>query len=346
MRAVEISRPGGPEVLVPAERPVPELRPGEVLIRVEAAGVSRPDALQRRGVYPPPPGASDIPGLEVAGVVEALQPASSPGAPGAETTPAAAPTFSVGDRVVALLAGGGYAEYCAAPIEQVLPLPAGLSAVEGASLPENFFTVWTNVFERGRLQAGETLLVHGGASGIGTTAIALGRALGARVLVTARGRERCEACVRAGADLAFDRETQDFVAETLAATEGRGADVILDMVVGDYLARDVEALAAEGRIVLIAFIKSPTAAFSVPALMQKRGTITGSTLRARKPAEKGRIARGLLSTVWPLLAAGKVRPIIDSTFPLADAARAHARLEQGAHVGKIVLEIAPSTRAR
>ncbi len=323
MRAVEISEPGGPEALRVTERPTPQPGPGEVLIQVAAAGVNRPDVMQRQGKYPPPPGASDIPGLEVAGrVVAVAQDVSE---------------LQNGDSVCALVAGGGYAEYCVAPAPQCLPLPATLTPVEAAAVPETYFTVWTNVFERGRLQRGETLLVHGGSSGIGTTAIQLGRAFGARVFATAGSPEKCRACERLGAERAIDYRTEDFVAVVKQATGGRGADLILDMVGGDYLARDVEALALEGRIVLIALQRAAKAELNLLPLLQRRLWITGSTLRPRSVEEKGAIARALRDQVWPLLEAGRCKPVIDSTFPLAQAALAHRRIDSGEHVGKIVL---------
>jgi putative PIG3 family NAD(P)H quinone oxidoreductase len=325
MKVIEISRFGGPEVLTLAQRPIPEPGEGEVLIAVAAAGVSKPDALQRRGLYPPPKGASDVPGLEIAGTITALGPRVS--------------GLAAGDRVCALVSGGGYAEHCVAPREQVLPLPSGLSFAEAAALPENMFTVWTNVFERGRLSQGETLLVHGGASGIGTTAIACARAFGARVIATARGRAKCDACARIGASRAIDYSREDFVEAVKSETHGLGADVILDMVAGDYVQRDIDALAIEGRIVLIAYQRAPVASFNVMSLMQKRGTITGSTLRARPPAEKGAIAAQLSSKVWPLLVAGEIQPVIDSQFALEEASKAHERLDRGAHIGKIVLNV-------
>jgi len=325
MRVIEIARPGGPEVLVAAERATPEPGPGEVLIRVAAAGVNRPDVMQRLGRYPPPPGASDVPGLEVAGAVAAVG--------------GSVPGWKAGDRVCALVSGGGYADYCAAPAPQCLPIPAPLDEVQAAALPETFFTVWTNVFERGRLAAGETLLVHGGSSGIGTTAIQLARAMGARVLATAGSKEKCDACLALGALRAIPYRGEDFVAAVLQQTAGRGADVVLDMVGGAYVARDLEALAIDGRLVLIALQGGATAELSLLPLLQRRLTITGSTLRPRSVAEKGRIAEALRENVWPLLESGRVRPVIDSVFPLERAADAHRRMESGAHVGKIVLRV-------
>lgn len=323
MHAVEIHAPGPPEALRVVARPVPRPRPGEVLIRVAAAGVNRPDLLQRLGRYPPPPGASDLPGLEVAGEIVAA------GSKESETR--------VGDPVCALVSGGGYAEYCVAPTPQCLPVPVGFSMVEAAALPETFFTVWTNVFERGRLARGEVLLVHGGSSGIGTTAIQLGRAFGARVFATAGSRAKCEACERLGAARAINYRLEDFVAVVREATDGRGADVILDMVGGDYTSRNLDTLAIEGRLVQIAFLKSPRVDLDLGVLMRRRLTLTGSTLRPRTVEEKGVIARALQQYVWPLLDQGSVRPVIHATFPLADAAGAHRLMESGDHIGKIVL---------
>jgi putative PIG3 family NAD(P)H quinone oxidoreductase len=323
MRAVEISAPGGPEVLRVAERPVPRPGAGEVRIRVAAAGVNRPDVMQRQGAYPPPPGASDIPGLEVAGTVVEVGPDVS--------WPAA------GDAVCALVTGGGYAEQCVAPAPQCLPVPAGLDFTQAGALPEAFFTVWHNVFERGRLAAGEWLLVHGGASGIGTAAIALARALGARVIATAGSPEKCAACRALGAEAAVDRHQRDFAAVVGELTEGRGVDVVLDMVGGDYLARNLDCLAADGRLVQIAFLKGPRAEVSLLPILRKRLVITGSLLRPQSVAAKAAIARALRERVWPLVEAGTVRPVIDSTFPLSEAARAHDRMESGRHIGKIVL---------
>jgi putative PIG3 family NAD(P)H quinone oxidoreductase len=323
MIAVEIARPGGPEVLRAVERPTPRAGPGELLIRVEAAGVNRPDVLQRRGLYPPPPGASDLPGLEVAGEVVEL----GPGVAG----------FRLGDRVTALLAGGGYAEYAVAPAPQCLPIPVALSPTEAAALPETYFTVWTNVFERGGLRRGQTLLVHGGTSGIGTTAIALGSAFGARVLATAGSPEKCRACEALGAVRGIDREREDFVAVAGELTGGRGVDVILDMAGGDFFPRNLEALADEGRLVLVAYLRGRKSEIDLDAVMRRRLVVTGSTLRPRTVEEKGRIARALREQVWPLLESGRARPRIDATFPLAAAADAHRRMEAGEHVGKLVL---------
>ncbi|MEN2988749.1 NAD(P)H-quinone oxidoreductase [Tistrella sp. BH-R2-4] len=327
MTAIEISTPGGPEVLKPATRPVPQPGAGEVLIRIAAAGVNKPDALQRQGNYPPPPGASDIPGLEVSGVVVAT---------GRDVT-----RLTVGDRVCALVTGGGYAEYVAAPQEQCLPVPEGFDLVRAAALPETYFTVWTNVFDRGALKAGERLLVHGGSSGIGTTAIQLARALGATVYATAGTDDKCRACEDLGATLAVNYRAADFKDAIVAATAGDpGVDVILDMVGGPYLARNLELLRRDGRLVYIAFLQGPKTDIDLRPIMMKRLTITGSTLRARPVAEKAAIADTLLETVWPLLGAGTIGPVIDTILPLAQAADAHARLESSDHIGKIVLKVA------
>jgi len=323
--AIEISRPGDPDVLVPVERPRPVPASGEVLIKVAAAGVNRPDVFQRRGRYPPPPGASDIPGLEVAGVVEEV---------GAEVR-----DLHAGDAVCALVAGGGYAEYCAAPAPQCLPVPRGLDYVAAAAMPETFFTVWTNVFERGRLQANESILVHGGSSGIGTTAIQLARAYGARVFATAGSAEKCAACERLGAERAINYREADFVAAVRQLTGDVGVDVILDMVGGDYFARNLEALALEGRLVEIATLSGAKAELNIQTIMQRRLTVTGSTLRARPVADKGAIARALRVRVWPLVESGAVKPVVHATFPLRQAAEAHRLMESSAHIGKIVLTI-------
>ena len=325
MTAVEIREPGPPQVLRAVERPVPEPGAGEVLIRVAAAGVNRPDVLQRKGLYPPPAGVTDIPGLEVAGEVVHLGPDVHEPQQGA--------------RVCALVAGGGYAQYVAAPAVQCLPVPARLSLEEAAVLPETFFTVWLNVFERARLQRGETLLVHGGASGIGTTAILLGKAFDARMIVTAGSAQKCAACRELGAELAINYHEVDFVEATLRATEGRGADVILDMVGGDYLARNVAAAALEGRIALIATQGGTKAELDLRPLMTKRLTITASTLRSQPVHNKGRLARALRENVWPLFAARGLKPVIHSRFPLADAALAHKLMESDLHIGKIVLVV-------
>jgi putative PIG3 family NAD(P)H quinone oxidoreductase len=323
VKVIEIAQAGGPEVLRVGERPFPRPGPGEVLIRVAAAGVNRPDVLQRQGHYAPPPGASDIPGLEVAGTVEAI---------GSGVT-----AWAAGDPVCALVAGGGYAEYCTAPAPQCLPVPKGLSQVEAAAIPETFFTVWHNVFERGRLRAGEALLVHGGSSGIGTTAIQLGHAFGARVLATAGSQDKCQACESLGAERAINYRAEDFVARVETITAGRGVDVVLDMVGGDYTPRNIQCLALEGRLVQIAFLKSPRVELDWMAVMRKRLTLTGSTLRPRSVEEKGAIARALHANVWPLLEAGRVRPVIHQTFPLAQAEDAHRLMESSRHIGKIVL---------
>lgn len=326
MRAVEITSFGGPGVLRLGDRPVPQPGAGELLIRVAASGINRPDVLQRMGHYAPPPGTSDLPGLEVAGVVESGDAAAM-----------AEAGIRVGDRVCALVAGGGYAEWCVAPVAQCLPVPQGLSDVEAASLPETFFTVWSNVFDRGRLQAGETLLVQGGASGIGVTAIQLARAFGATVLATAGSDEKCAACLRLGAHHAINYKSQDFVAEGKRLTQGKGVDVVLDMVAGDYVEREVECLAGDGRLVIIAVQGGIKSGFNAGLVLRRRLTITGSTLRPRPVAFKGAIAKALREHVWPLLAAGQVRPVIHSTFAAADAASAHALMESNQHIGKIVL---------
>lgn len=334
MKVIEIAAPGGPEVLRVAEREIPRPGPGEVLIRVHASGVNRPDVLQRKGAYPPPPGASDIPGLEVAGVIVA----------GDEPAMRAA-GLAVGQCVCALLSGGGYAQYCVAPVGQCLPVPAGLSDEEAAALPETFFTVWSNVFDRGRLRSGEVLLVQGGASGIGVTAIQLARAFGAKVIATAGSDERCEACRALGADAAINYRTQDFAAEVLRFTEGRGADVVLDMVAGAYVAREVGCLAEDGRLVIIATQGGAQSGFDAGVLMRRRLTITGSTLRPRPVAFKAAIAAALREHVWPLLERGAVRPVIHAVFPVIEggdtdsngAVHAHALMESGQHMGKIVL---------
>ncbi len=326
MTAIEIEKPGGPEVLRPASRPVPAPGLGEILVKVAAAGVNRPDVLQRQGGYAPPPGASDIPGLEVAGTIVAL----GPGAQG----------FALGDEVCALVSGGGYAEYCAVPVPQALPVPAGLGMVEAAALPETFFTVWTNVFQRGRLAAGETFLVHGGSSGIGTTAIQLAAARGARVFATAGSADKCRACERLGAERCADYRSEDFVAVFHELTNKRGVDVILDMVGGDYVARNIRLAALEGRIVVIAFLGGSRVELDLGALMVKRLTLTGSTLRPRTVEQKGEIAAELAREVWPLLESGRIKPVIHKTFPLAQAAEAQRLMESSGHIGKIVLTAA------
>lgn len=326
MHAVEITSFGGPEVLRLGERPIPQPGAGELLIRVAASGINRPDVLQRMGHYAPPAGTSDLPGLEVAGVIESGDAAAMANA-----------GLKLGDRVCALVAGGGYAQWCVAPVAQCLPVPAGFSDVEAASLPETFFTVWSNVFDRGRLQAGESLLVQGGTSGIGVTALQLARALGATVIATAGSDEKCAACLDLGAHHAINYKSQDFVAEVQRITQSKGVDVVLDMVAGDYVAREVECLAEDGRLVIIAVQGGIKSAFNAGLVLRRRLTITGSTLRPRPVAFKGAIARALREHVWPLLAEGKVRPVIHSTFAAADAAKAHALMESNQHVGKIVL---------
>jgi NADPH:quinone reductase len=324
MRAIEISRPGGPNVLKLVERPDPQPRAGELLVRVGAAGVNRPDLMQRQGKYPPPPGITDIPGLEIAGTVEHAPEGSR---------------WTIGDTVCALVAGGGYAELCAVPEPQCLPVPPGLARVDAAAVPETYFTVWTNVFDRGQLKAGETLLVHGGTSGIGTTAIQLGRAFGARVFATAGSGDKCRACMAIGAEHAINYRETDFVAALHDLTAGTGVDVILDIVGGEYVARNLEALGRDGRLVQIGLMGGARAQINMARVMQKRLTITGSTLRPRSPEEKGEIARALEARVWPLLASGTVKPIVYATFPLENAADAHRTLEEGQHVGKIVLTL-------
>jgi putative PIG3 family NAD(P)H quinone oxidoreductase len=324
MTAIEIREHGGPEVLVPASRPVPQPAEGEVLIKVAVAGVNRPDVLQRQGGYAPPPGASDIPGLEIAGSIVALG--------------AGVSEWTMGDQVTALVTGGGYAEYCAAPAAQCLPVPKGLSLAEAAALPETFFTVWSNVFDRGRLAEGEAFLVHGGSSGIGTTAIQLARAFGARAFATAGSAEKCKACEELGAERAVNYREEDFVEVVKTATGGKGVDVILDMVGGDYIARDIAALAPDGRLVIIAFLGGPKAEVNFMPVMLKRLTLTGSTLRARSVEFKAAIAHNLKEKVWPMLEAGKLRPVMAKSFPLAEAAAAHALMESSAHIGKIVRE--------
>ena len=325
MTAVAIRKAGGPEMLTAEQRPVPQPGAGEILIKVAAAGVNRPDVMQRMGLYPPPPGATDIPGLEIAGVVVAR---------GDGVT-----RWREGEQVMALVVGGGYAEYCLAFEGHALPVPANLTPTEAAAIPETFFTVWHNLFERGRLAAEETALIHGGSSGIGTTAIQLAKAFGARVATTAGSEEKCDACRKLGADVAINYRTEDFVAATKNATGGRGADVVLDIIGGDYVNRNYEAAAVEGRIVQIAFQASHETTVDLRRLMFKRLTHTGSTLRARAVADKTAIARAVETKVLPLIATGKVKPIIDSTFKLADAAAAHASMEASHHIGKIVLTL-------
>jgi NADPH2:quinone reductase len=325
MTVVAIAKPGGPEALQPREMPTPEPGPGQMLVKVAAAGVNRPDVLQRAGGYPAPPGHSPIPGLEMAGTVAALGPGVR--------------RHKVGDRVTALLNGGGYAEFAIAEQGAALPIPAGLGMVEAAAIPETFFTVWHNVFERGRLQAGEWLLVHGGSSGIGTTAIQLAKAFGARVAVTAGSEAKCQACRDLGAEIAINYKTDNFVDRLKDATSGKGADLILDMVGGQYIDRNLDAVAADGRIVQIAFLEGAKVTVDLTRLMLKRVTYTGSTLRIRTNEFKAALARSLEDKVWPLLAAGKIKVMVDQTFPLAKASEAHRRMETSAHIGKIVLTV-------
>ncbi|MCW5653541.1 NAD(P)H-quinone oxidoreductase [Hydrogenophaga sp.] len=326
MQAVEISAYGAPEVLRLAERPVPVAGAGELLIRVSASGVNRPDVLQRTGNYPVPPGASDIPGLEVAGVIES-----------GDAAALAEAGLRVGDRVCALVAGGGYAQWCVAPVGQCLPVPQGLDDVAAAALPETFFTVWSNVFDRGRLQPGETLLVQGGTSGIGVTAIQMAKALGAQVIATAGSDDKCAACLRLGADHAINYRTHDFAAEVARLTERKGVDVILDMVAGAYVSREVESLAEDGRLVIIAVQGGVKAEFNAGLVLRRRLTVTGSTLRPRPVAFKAAIARSLHQHVWPLLAQGRIQPVIHQVFNAGDAAAAHTLMESNQHIGKLVL---------
>ena len=325
MRAVQIRRPGGPEVLEPAARPVPTPKPNEILIKVAAAGVNRPDVLQRSGNYPVPPDASDLPGLEVAGEVAAAG--------------AAVSQWKTGDKVCALVHGGGYAEYCVAPEVQALPVPKGLSLVEAASLPETFFTVWGNVYDRGRLAPGESLLVQGGTSGIGVTAIQMAVATGNRVFATAGSDEKCAACLRLGAEKAINYRTQDFAAEIKAATGGKGVNVILDMVGGDYVPKELKCLADEGRLVFIAFLRGPKTELDINEVMRRRLTITGSTLRPRPVEFKGYLARNLREKIWPLIEAGRIKPQVYKSFPLEQAADAHRLMESSQHIGKLVLTL-------
>ncbi|MEX0839507.1 MAG: NAD(P)H-quinone oxidoreductase [Parvibaculum sp.] len=325
MTAIAIREPGGPDVLETRRIARPDPGHGEILIKVAAAGVNRPDTIQRMGLYPPPPGAPETPGLEVAGEVVATGPGVT--------------LWKTGEKVCALVGGGGYAEYCLAHESHALPVPQGLSMTEAAALPETFFTVWTNVFERGALKAGETFLVHGGSSGIGTTAIQLAALFGATVIATAGSAEKCAACLKLGADAAIDYRTQDFVAETKRLTDGRGADVILDMVGGDYIPRNIQAAATDGRIVSIAFLNGSTAEVNFLPVMLKRLTLTGSTLRPRSIEEKAALAQALKEKVWPLIEAGRIKPLIDTVFPLADAAKAHALMEKSSHIGKIILAV-------
>ncbi len=326
MKVIEITSFGGPEVLQLGERSMPVVGAGELLIRVSASGINRPDVLQRTGNYPVPPGASDIPGLEVAGVIEQ----------GDEQALARA-GFKLGDRVCALVAGGGYAEFCTAPIAQCLPVPQGLSDVEAASLPETFFTVWSNVFDRGRLQKGETLLIQGGSSGIGVTAIQMAKAMGARVIVTAGSDEKCAACLALGADHAINYKTHDFQTEIKRLTDGQGVNVILDMVAGSYVAKEIECLSEDGRLVIIAVQGGIKCEINAGLVLRRRLTVTGSTLRPRPIAFKEAIAQACLKNVWPLIENGSIKPVIHSLFPARDAAKAHALMESNQHVGKIVL---------
>ncbi len=325
MRAVEITKPGGPEVLQLVDRPQPKPRPNEILVQVAAAGVNRPDVLQRTGNYPVPPDASDLPGLEVAGEVAALG--------------SSVKAFKLGDKVCALVHGGGYAEYCVAPEVQALPVPKGLTPVQAASLPETFFTVWGNVYDRAKLAPGESLLVQGGSSGIGVSAIQMAAATGNRVFATAGSDEKCAACVRLGAAKAFNYKTQDWSAEVLAATGGKGVNVILDMVGGDYVPQEIKCLADDGRLVFIAYLRGPKTELNIDAVMRRRLTISGSTLRQRPVEFKGQIARSLRERIWPLIEAGRIRPEIYKTFPLEQAAEAHRLMESSQHIGKIVLTV-------
>ncbi len=328
MQAIEIAQPGGPEVLRLVERPRPAPARGELLIRVLAAGVNRPDVLQRRGAYAPPPGASDLPGLEVAGVVEDGDLDGS--------------GLAKGDAVTALVAGGGYAEYCVAPVGQTLPLPRGLSFAEGAALPETYFTVWSNVFDRGQFAPGESLLVQGGTSGIGVAAIQLAAALGHRVFATAGSADKCRACEALGAQRGIDYRTEDFVAVVKQATGGRGVDVVLDMVAGDYVAREIDCLADDGRLLIIANLGGSKAQVDVGQVLRRRLTVTGSTLRPRSVEFKAAIARRLQAVVWPLIEAGRIKPMVYRRFALGDAAAAHGLMESSTHIGKIVLDVAPA----
>jgi NADPH2:quinone reductase len=325
MLAIEISSPGGPDVLVPVERPVPSISAGEVLVKVAAAGVNRPDVLQRQGRYPPPPGVTDIPGLEIAGTIEAIGPAVT--------------SWRVGDAVCALVSGGGYAEFCAVPAPQCLPIPRGFDVTHAAGIPETTFTVWTNVFDRGRLAAGESILIHGGSSGIGTTAIQLAHARGARVFATAGSAEKCAACESIGAERGINYHETDFVAAVKALTNGRGVDVVLDMVAGDYVQRNIDVLAMDGRLVMIGRQGGVKSEIDVMPILRKRLMLTGSTLRTRSVDEKGALARAVYQQVWPLFESGAVRVIVHETFPLRDAAAAHRVMESSTHVGKLVLTV-------
>jgi putative PIG3 family NAD(P)H quinone oxidoreductase len=322
MKAVEIAAPGGPEVLRVVERPTPEPQPGEVLVRVEAAGVNRPDIMQRQGKYLPPAGASDIPGLEIAGTIVT-----------------GAGRWREGDKVCALVAGGGYAEYCAVPLQQCLPIPAGMTAVAAAAVPETYFTVWTNLFQRAGLKADDRVLVHGGTSGIGSTAIQLAHAFGAIVYATAGTDEKCAACRQLGAAVAINHRTEDFVERVRSETTGRGVDIILDIIGGDYLPRNIDALAMDGRLVQVGTMGGARAQINLAPVLQRRLTVTGSLLRPRTPDQKGAIARELEAHVWPLLADGRVGPAVHRTFPLSDAAAAHRLLEAGEVIGKLVLVV-------
>lgn len=335
MNAVEIQSPGGPEVLHMVRRPRPSAGLGELLIEVSASGVNRPDVLQRKGFYAPPPGSSDIPGLEVSGRIVA-----------GDADAMSSLGFNLGDRVCALLAGGGYAEFCVAPVSQCLPVPDGWSDIEAASLPETVFTVWSNVFDRGQLTAGETFLVHGGTSGIGVAAIQIAKALGALVIATAGSEEKCEACLRLGASHAINYKTQDFETEVLKVTEGRGVNVILDMVAGAYLARGMRCLAEDGRLVVIAVQGGSNASIDAGVMMRKRLTLTGSTLRPRSIAFKSAIAASLMSKVWPLFAQNAVGPVVHAVFNASDAAAAHALMEAGHHIGKLVLDWRPDLNGK
>ena len=325
MRAVEITKPGGPEVLQPAERSLPVPKPAEILVKVAAAGVNRPDVLQRMGLYAVPPDASDLPGLEIAGEVVSL---------GSQVK-----NFKLGDKVCALVHGGGYAEYCVTPEVTALPVPKGLSLVEAAALPETFFTVWGNVYDRAKLAPGETLLVQGGSSGIGTTAIQMARATGNRVFATAGSDEKCAACVRLGAEKAINYKTQDFLEEVKAATGGKGVNVILDMVGGDYVPKELKCLADDGRLVFIAFLRGPKTELDINELMRRRLSVSGSTLRPRTVEFKGYIAKNLREKIWPLIEAGRIRPEIFKTFSLENASEAHRLMESSQHIGKIVLTV-------
>lgn len=331
MRAIEITQPGGPDVLRPTERPRPAPAQGEVLIRVQAAGVNRPDVFQRKGAYAPPPGASDLPGMEIAGTIEAGD--------------AQAGGFRIGDAVCALVAGGGYAEYCVAPVGQCLPKPRNLTFAEAAGLPETYFTVWSNLFDRARLAVGESLLVQGGSSGIGVAAIQLAAALGSKVVATAGSAEKCAACVDLGATRCINYRTEDFVQVVKEVTQGRGVDVILDMVAGDYLPREIECLADDGRLVIIALLGGAKGTLDLSAVLRRRLTVTGSTLRPRPVAFKAAIARRLRESVWPLIESGRIKPMLFRTFSLGDAAESHRLMESSQHVGKIVLAVGPDAES-